>query len=75
MVLNGVDEVIPVIGMNKVQRMCKLVMLRVVLWLTTIRYIMVTRMISTKRTGWPEVYEPAPWLPTVRGVVDDTIVA
>jgi hypothetical protein len=42
MILNGVDEAIPVMGTNKVLRTCRLVMLSVVLWLTTIWYIMVT---------------------------------
>jgi hypothetical protein len=48
LVLNDGGKVVPVMGSNKVWRTYKLVMLSMVSWLTTIRYVMATRTISTK---------------------------
>jgi hypothetical protein len=74
LVLNGGGEVIPMMGMNKVWRTWRLVMLSVVPWLTTIRYIVAMWIIATKRMGWHVVYGPVPQLPVARGVVDGTTV-
>jgi hypothetical protein len=75
LVFNVGGEVVPVMGMSKVWRTFRLVMLSMVPWLTTIWYVMATQMIATKRTGWPVVYRPIPQPPVVRGIVDAMTVA
>jgi hypothetical protein len=69
-VLNGGGEVVPMMGMNRVRRTYRLVMLSVVSWMTTIRYIVVTQTIATKRMGCLMVYRLVSWSYAARGVVD-----
>jgi hypothetical protein len=65
----------PGMQINSVQMICRLVILSVVSWSTTMRYVMTMRMTATKCMGWPVMYGPILWLSLERGVVNGVAVA
>jgi hypothetical protein len=73
-VLNGGDKVVPGMGMNRVWRTYKLVMLSVVQWLTTLWHVKVMQMVATKCTRWLMIYRHVLLSPAVRGVMENTTV-
>jgi hypothetical protein len=66
------DRTILEIGIHNVWEFCRLVMLRVVSWLTTMRYVGMMQTIAISRTGWPMRYiGPIPWLVASDGIACD----